>query len=60
MTSRSTTAWLHDIVEAIGNIRAAMQDVSPESFEADWQKRWVVERGVENVESAHGRGYFYP
>ncbi|HEX4079387.1 MAG TPA: hypothetical protein VHX61_11015 [Rhizomicrobium sp.] len=34
MIVRSAVAHLTDILEAIGNIRATMHDVSPEAFEA--------------------------
>jgi hypothetical protein len=39
---------LTDILDAIERIRAEMAGVSIEAFEADWRKRWLVERGVEN------------
>jgi uncharacterized protein with HEPN domain len=55
MTARSAVAHLTDVLEVIGNIRAAMCGVSLEGFEADWQKQWIVERGVEIVSEASRR-----
>jgi uncharacterized protein with HEPN domain len=52
MRRSSPIARLTDILEAIGHIRAEMADVSPEAFEVDWRKRWLVERGVEIVSEA--------
>jgi uncharacterized protein with HEPN domain len=43
---------LTDIVEAIANIRSEMAGVSLEAFEADWRKRWLIERGVEIISEA--------
>jgi len=52
MPPRSAVARIVDILEAIENIRGVMQGVSLEAFEADWQKRWLVERGVEIISEA--------
>jgi uncharacterized protein with HEPN domain len=46
---------LTDIVEAIEHIRAEMTDVPLDAFEADWRKRWLVERGVEIISEASRR-----
>ena len=43
---------LADIVEAIENIRSEMAGVTIDDFEADWRKRWLVERGVEIISEA--------
>ena len=32
-----------------------MMDVALDAFEADWQKRWLVERGVEIISKASRR-----
>jgi uncharacterized protein with HEPN domain len=43
---------LTDIVEAIERIRGVLGDMSLEAFEADWQRQWIVERGVEIISEA--------
>lgn len=55
MPTRSNIPRLTDIVEAIERIRAIMDDVMLEAFEADWQKQWLVERGVEIISEASRR-----
>lgn len=56
MTRRSvTTPVMGDIVEAVGRIRSALDGVSLEMFEGDWQKRWLVERGLEIISEASRR-----
>lgn len=55
MPARSAIPPLADIVEAIGRLRAEMQDVSLDAFERDWRQRWVVERGVEIISEASRR-----
>ncbi len=52
MTERILSPRLTDIVEAIEHIRSVMSGVPLEAFEADWQKRWLVERGVEIISEA--------
>ncbi|MDI1263838.1 MAG: DUF86 domain-containing protein [bacterium] len=52
MTARSLVPWLTDIVEAIARVRSALGDLTPEAFEADWQKQWLIERGLEIVSEA--------
>jgi uncharacterized protein with HEPN domain len=49
---KSSLPRLTDIVEAIGHIRSVLENVSLEAFEADWQKRWLVERGIEIISEA--------
>jgi uncharacterized protein with HEPN domain len=44
--------WLTDIVEAIERIREIVGNLSLDAFEADWQKQWLVERGVEIISEA--------
>jgi uncharacterized protein with HEPN domain len=43
---------LTDIVEATERVRIVLGDMSLEAFEADWQRRWLVERGVEIISEA--------
>ena len=52
MTARSTIPPLTDIVEAIARINDVMGDIDLDAFEADWQKQWLVERGIEIVSEA--------
>ncbi len=43
---------LADIVEASERVRTLLQATSMDAFEADWQTRWLVERGVEIISEA--------
>lgn len=52
MASRSVLPRLFDIVEAIERVRQVLGDLTLEAFEADWEKRWLVERGVEIISEA--------
>ena len=52
MAERITSPRLMDIVEAINHIRTIVTGVSPEGFENSWEKRWLVERGVEIISEA--------
>src|SRR4051794_6959100 len=42
------------MIEAIERIRFITADLSLDAFEADWQKRWLVERGLEASAAAAG------
>jgi uncharacterized protein with HEPN domain len=55
MAENSAIPRLTDIVEAINRIRGVMAGVTLEAFESDWQKRWIVERGVEIISEASRR-----
>ena len=46
---------LTDILGAIEHIRSELADVPLDAFEADWRKRWLVERGVEIISEASRR-----
>ena len=52
MVARSPIPHLTDIVEAIERIRSVLGDLPLEAFEGDWQRQWLVERGVEIVSEA--------
>jgi uncharacterized protein with HEPN domain len=52
MAASSLAPRLTDILEAIAHIRSETAGVSIEAFEADWRKRWLVERGVEIISEA--------
>jgi uncharacterized protein with HEPN domain len=43
---------LTDIIEAIERVNGVLADVSLEAFENDWQRQWLVERGVEIISEA--------
>jgi len=55
MSGPSSTPHLNDIIEAIEHIRQALGDVTLDAFEADWQRQWLVERGVEIISEASRR-----
>jgi uncharacterized protein with HEPN domain len=55
MAASSPAPRLTDIVDAIERICAEMTGVTIEAFEADWRKRWLVERGVEIISEASRR-----
>jgi uncharacterized protein with HEPN domain len=50
--ARTLIPRLTDIVEAIERICDVLRDTPLEAFEADWQKQWLVERGVLIVSEA--------
>ena len=52
MPDRTLFLRLTDIVEAIERVRVVLAGVTLDAFEADWQKRWLVERGVEIISEA--------
>ena len=52
MAESSLAARLTDIIEAIEHIRSEMTAVSLDAFDADWRKRWLIERGVEIISEA--------
>ena len=52
MTERIVTPRLADIVEAIERIRRVLEGVTLEAFEQNWEKRWLVERGIEVISEA--------
>ena len=43
------------IIEAIERIHAVLGDMPLDVFETDWQRQWLVERGVELVSEASRR-----
>ena len=44
-----------DIVEAIERVRGVLGDTPLDQFEDDWQRQWLVERGVEIISEASRR-----
>jgi uncharacterized protein with HEPN domain len=55
MAKRLVSPKLMDIVEAIDRIGASLRGLSLEDFEKSWEKRWLVERGVEIISEASRR-----
>jgi uncharacterized protein with HEPN domain len=52
VVTRSLIPRLTDIIEAIERVSGVLADVSLETFENDWQRQWLVERGVEVISEA--------
>jgi uncharacterized protein with HEPN domain len=52
MIERLLSPRLADIVEAIERVRLILGGMSLEAFEQDWEKRWLVERGIEILSEA--------
>ena len=52
MPGRSLAPRLGDMVQACERIRTLLHDMPLEAFEADWQKQWLVERGLEIISEA--------
>jgi uncharacterized protein with HEPN domain len=52
VAARSLIPRLTDIIEAIERVSVILADVSLEVFENDWQRQWLVERGVEIISEA--------
>jgi hypothetical protein len=55
MAESSAVLRLADIIEAIERVRDVLGDMALEDFEFDWQKQWLVERGVEIISEASRR-----
>ncbi len=55
MTDHGTPPHLFDIVEACERVRGVLGDMSLDAFEADWQKQWLIQRGVEIISEASRR-----
>jgi uncharacterized protein with HEPN domain len=55
MAERIVSPNLIDIVEAIDRTRASLTGLSLEDFENSWEKRWLVERGIEIISEASRR-----
>ena len=55
MTGYSASPYLTDIVDAIERVRSLLGDMPLETFTADWEKQWAIERGVEIISEASRR-----
>jgi uncharacterized protein with HEPN domain len=52
MIERVISPRLADIVEAIERIHRVLDGVPLEAFEQNWEKRWLVERGIQIISEA--------
>ena len=52
MVARSLVPRLTDIVEAIERFNGVLENISLQAFETDWQRQWLVERGIEIISEA--------
>jgi len=52
MAARSLAPRLTDIIEAIERIHGVLENITLEAFESDWQRQWLVERGIEIISEA--------
>lgn len=55
MSGAVSNPYLNDIIEAIERVRKVLGDVTLDAFETDWQRQWLVERGVEIISEASRR-----
>jgi uncharacterized protein with HEPN domain len=55
VVARSPIPHLTDVVEAIERIHGVLENISLEAFETDWQRQWIVERGIEIISEASRR-----
>jgi uncharacterized protein with HEPN domain len=52
VTTHPLITRLSDIIEAIERVRGVIGEIALDDFEADWEKQWLVERGVEILSEA--------
>ena len=52
MPRRSAALRLGNMVEAAERIATVVAPLTTETFEADWQARWLVQRGIEIISKA--------
>jgi len=52
---RSAVPRLTDIVEATERIKLVLEGLTLETFENDWRRQWLVERGLEVISEASRR-----
>jgi uncharacterized protein with HEPN domain len=55
VSAHSLIPRLTDIIDAIERVRGVVKDTPLDAFEADWQRQWLVERGVEIISEASRR-----
>jgi uncharacterized protein with HEPN domain len=52
MPRRSVILRLDDMIEAASRVREVLGDTSIEALEADWQRHWLIQRGIEIISEA--------
>ncbi len=52
MPRRSVTLRLDDMIVAASRVREVLEGLSLDAFEADWQRHWLVQRGIEIISEA--------
>ena len=52
MPKRSVTLRLDDMIEAMARVREVLGDLPLEALEADWQRQWLMQRGIEIISEA--------
>ena len=52
MAYRPQAPRLTDMIEAIERVLHVTAELSLEGFEADWEKQWLVQRGIEIISEA--------
>jgi uncharacterized protein with HEPN domain len=52
MAKRSVALRLEDMIEASERVRSVLGDLSIETLEADWQRHWLLQRGIEIISEA--------
>jgi uncharacterized protein with HEPN domain len=52
MAVSSTILRLNDMLQAVERLQSLMQDVTLVAFGDDWQRQWLVERGIEIISEA--------
>jgi uncharacterized protein with HEPN domain len=52
MAKRSAALRLDDMIEAAERVREVLGDLSTEALEADWQRHWLLQRGIEIISEA--------
>ena len=49
MPARSVKLRLDDMIEAGARVRDVLGGLSLEAFEGDWQRQWLIQRGIEII-----------
>jgi uncharacterized protein with HEPN domain len=52
MPGRSIAIRLDDMLEAASRVRGVLGDLSLEDLDADWQRHWLIQRGLEIISEA--------
>ena len=55
MPRRSVSLRLDDMIEATTRVREVLGDLSIDDLEADWQRNWLIQRGIEIISEASRR-----